>query len=114
MSTTKFGPLQIGIILLTVSTAVIHLALGIPNVAAMPSMWMFILNGIGYLVLVTALYLPQLQKQRSLIRWALIAFTAITIIAWAVITRGDSSAIGYVDKIIEVALIVLLFIEGRK
>jgi hypothetical protein len=112
MSTTQFSPLQIGIILLTVATAVIHLALGIPNVAAMPSMWMFILNGIGYLVLVTALYLPQLQKQRSLIRWALIAFTAVTVLGWVFI--GQRSMIGYVDKIIEVALIVLLFIEGRK
>jgi hypothetical protein len=103
----KFGPIQIGIILLTVATAVIHLALGIPD-----RFMMFILNGIGYLVLVTALYLPQLSKYQTWTRWALIAFTAVTILGWVII--GARSPIGYVDKLIEVALIVLLFVEMRQ
>ena len=104
---TKIGPLQIGIILLTVVTAVVHLFLGIPNMLIM-----FILNGIGYLVLVVALFLPQLQRYRSLIRWALIAFTAVTIIGWIAI--GARNAVGYIDKLIEVVLIVLLFIDMRR
>ena len=107
MKRNQFGTLQIGIILLTLATAVIHLALGIHN-----QFLMFILNGIGYLVLVIALYLPQLKSYRPIIRWAFIAYTAVTIIAWAVI--GSRNAIGYFDKAIEVVLIVLLFLESRQ
>jgi hypothetical protein len=73
---------------------------------------MFILNGIGYLVLVAALYLPQLRQYQPIIRWALILYAAVTIIAWVAI--GERNAIGITDKLIEVALIVLLFIEARR
>ena len=106
-TTTQIGVLRIAIILLTVSTADIHLALGIPF-----GMTMFILNGIGYLALLVALYLPQLRAYQNYTRWALIAFTAITVLAWVAI--GQRSTIGYVDKVIEVALIVSLFLEGRQ
>ena len=103
----NIGPLQIAIILLTVATALIHIVLAIPE-----NLWMFYLNGIGYLVLVTALYMPQFERQRGLIRWVLIAYTAVTIIAWVWI--GERNTIGYVNKLIEAALIVLLFIDGRQ
>jgi hypothetical protein len=110
MRTTQFGTLQIAIVLLTAATAVIHLALGIPN-----GLTMFILNGIGYLGLVTALYLPQLRQFQGYTRWALIGYTAITILAWAFITRFDvTNPIAVVTKLIEVALIVCLYLEGRK
>jgi multidrug transporter EmrE-like cation transporter len=104
---TQFGMLQIAIILLTVATAFIHLVLGIPN-----NLPMFILNGIGYLVLVVALYLPQLRQYQSYTRWALIAFTAVTVLGWVFI--GERNMIAYLDKIIELALIVCLFLEGRR
>jgi hypothetical protein len=103
----KLTPLQFGVILLTFATAIIHLALGIPNM-----MVMFILNGIGYIVLVIALYLPALKKQQSWIRWALIAFTAVTILGWVFV--GARTTIAYADKLIEVALIVMLLLDGRK
>jgi hypothetical protein len=103
----KLTPMQMGIILLSVATALIHLALGIPYL-----LWMFVLNGIGYIVLAVALYLPQLKKQQRWIRWALIVFTAITIAGWVVV--GERNTIAYADKLIEVALIVLLILDGRK
>jgi hypothetical protein len=103
-------PIQIAIVLLTVATAVIHLALGIPN-----NLTMFILNGIGYLVLLVALYLPQLRAYQNYTRWVLIAYTAVTILAWAVITSFDlTDPIAVITKLIEVALIVCLFLERRK
>lgn len=107
MNNQKFTPLQIAIILLVVATAAIHLALGVPN--GLP---MFILNGIGYLVLVAALYLPQLRQYQTYTRWALILYTAVTIIGWVAI--GARNMVGYADKLIEIALIACLFIEGRK
>lgn len=106
MPTTRPGSLQWAIILLAVATAAIHLWLGIQN-----NFLMFILNGVGYLALVTALYLPQLSSYRPIIRWALILYTAVTVIAWVAI--GQRNAIGIIDKLIEVALIVSLFIEAR-
>jgi hypothetical protein len=107
MNDNNFGPMQIAIILLTLATAIIHLSLGIPN-----GLVMFILNGIGYIVLVSALYLPQFKAQRNLIRWALMAFTAVTVIGWVLI--GLREPIAYIDKLIELALITLLFLEGRR
>ena len=103
----KLGPLQIGILLLAIATALIHILLAIPE-----GLWMFYLNGAGYLALVAALYLPQFKAQRGRLRWALIAFTAVTVVAWIAI--GARNPIAYLDKLIEVALIVLLFIEARQ
>jgi len=102
----NIGPIQIGIILLTLGTAIIHLYLGIPN-----NMTMFILNGIGYIVLLIALFLPQLGRYNNIVRWILIAYIAITIVAWVFI--GARTNIGYLDKVIEIALIVLLIIDSR-
>lgn len=103
----KLTGIQIGIILLTIATAVIHLVLGIPN-----GLFMFILNGIGYLALLVALYLPQLKSQQKLVRWVLIGYTAVTVLGWVFV--GGRTPIAYIDKLIEVALIALLYIEGRK
>ena len=109
-SKARIGALQIGIILLTIATALVHLGLGIST-----PLVMFILNGIGYLVLVAALYLPipQLVPYRALIRWALVAFAAVTIVGWILI--GDKTLIiGYPTKVVEVILIVLLVMEARQ
>jgi len=107
MSTTKFGPIQIGIVLLTLATAFIHFSLLFPSA-------MFILNGLGYLTLLAAYFLPVsfLQKNHALVRWAYIGFTLITILAWIAI--GDKTfLLGYITKVIEIALIVLLWIDRK-
>jgi len=110
MKNTQFGALQIAIILLTVATAIIHLALGISFGDTL-----FILNGIGFLGLLAALYLPQLRAYQGYARWALMAYTVVTILAWVVITGFDlTSTLGVITKLIELALVVCLFLEGRK
>lgn len=100
------GLVQIGIITLTVVTAVIHLALNFP------SLW-FILNGLGYLALLSALYWPArlLWGRRFQLRWGLLAYAAITILAWLVM--GDKQmTLGYITKAVELALIGLLLVEN--
>ena len=99
------GSLQWGIILLTVATAVIHFSLILP---------LFILNGLGYLVLLAGLYLPipALANYRSWVRWVLLGYTALTIILWVIM--GVRSPLAYIDKAIEVVLIGLLFMESRQ
>lgn len=104
---TSYRILQIGIIVLTLCTALIHLQLNFPDP-------MFILNGLGYLALLAALYLPisQLQDYWHLVRWTLVGYTALTIFLW--ILFGARTPIGYIDKLVEVALILLLLIESRR
>ncbi|NJN81352.1 MAG: hypothetical protein HC802_03095 [Caldilineaceae bacterium] len=74
---SRLGPLQYGIILLTLTTALIHISLLFPDT-------LFILNGLGFLVLLAALYLPiaQLRPYQGMVRWLLIAYTAVTLIIW--------------------------------
>lgn len=103
----QLGVRQYVIILLTIATALVHFALLFPDVV-------FVLNGLGYLVLVAALYLPlaQLAPYRNQIRWVLMAYTAVTIILW--LFMGARVTIAYIDKLIEVILLVLLWLESQK
>jgi hypothetical protein len=97
--------LRAGIVLLTLATAAIHLQLAFPDPV-------FILNGLGYLALLAALYVPQLARYRNLMRWALVGYAALTVLLWILI--GARTPIGYIDKAIEVALLSLLLLETRR
>jgi hypothetical protein len=101
------GPLRIGVILLTVGTALIHLYLGLQGFP------LFVLNGLGYLGLLAALILPipRISEYRNLVRWILVGYTALTIFLWILV--GARNAIGYTDKIIELVLVALLVLEAR-
>ena len=105
--TPKIGPLQIGIILLTTATALMHFVLIFPDL-------LFILNAVGYMVLLAALYLPirPLARFRPAIRWLLMGYTALTVGIWLAIGQRDLYA--YINKIIEVALIGLLWVDSRQ
>src|SRR5215467_2537493 len=122
---SRIGRLQIAIMVLAVITAVLHLLLGISLLAAgglaptgpwllkvLPTL--FILNFLGYIILIVALYWPQLKLFQHSIRWVLILFTAVTIIAYFVIDGLAPNPIGYGDKLIEGAMIILLLVENRK
>src|SRR5215467_980221 len=126
---SRIGRLQIAIIVLAVITAVLHLFLGITITMAggmaggsgPTGSWLlqvlpmlFILNFLGYIILLVALYVPQLKLFQHSIRWVLIVFTAVTISAYFVIDGLTPNSIGYGDKLIEVALILLLLVENRK
>lgn len=99
------------IVALTVVTAVIHLVLGIGLLGGVNPL--FILNGIGYLVLIVALYfIPQLAGQRTLIRWVLLGYTAVTFILYFVFNWPDIwGPAGIIDKIVELILIVMLWLD---
>ena len=104
--------LGVGIFLLTLATAFIHLYLAftaIPYFGLNFGVILFILNGLGYLGLLAPLLLPipQLARFRSAARWALVAYATLTIVLW-LIMAPLYDFIGYIDKAIEVALIALL------
>ncbi len=100
------------IIILTVATALIHFRQAFLFPTPDP---LFILNGLGYLGLLAALYLPipQLSGYKRIIRFALIGFTALTFVLFFILTGGVGTSIAYIDKTIEAILIVLLAIESR-
>lgn len=103
--TTTNNQLRIGIGMLTLGTALIHLQLNFPDPV-------FILNGLGYLALLAALYLPSLARYRNVVRLVLIGYAALTIFLWVLF--GARIPIGYIDKAIELALISLLLLDARR
>ncbi len=108
--------LRVGIFLLTLATAGIHLYLAFAAMAFMGfnlGILLFILNGLGYLGLLAVLQLPiaRLARFRSAARWVLVAFTALTIVLFFVMAP-EYTVLGYVDKAIEVALIALLLADA--
>lgn len=110
---SQVSPRKISIVLLTIATAIIHIGLAFYalSLGDMTTLIMFLLNGFGYLVLLAAYYLPLpiARDHRNLVHWAFIAFTAVTIIGWVAI--GSRNTIGYIDKLVELTLIVLLFTD---
>ena len=129
------GTLQIAIVVLVVVTALIHLQRGIGMSAGgfgggppggapggfnmfqllpLPLPILFLINGIGYLVLATALYLPALAQYRRVVRWLLIIFAAATFLLYFLFNGFRLNPIAIVDKAAELALIVLLLIEDRQ
>ena len=95
------------IIGLAIVAALIHISLLFPDPV-------FIMNGLGFLGLLGALYLPipQLAGWRRQIRWLLIGYTLLTIALW--VAFGSRIPIAYISKAAEVLLVVCLLIENRR
>jgi len=99
--------IQLGVVITTLITAVIHIAISGSGI-------LMLLNGLGYLALLAALYfLPQFKAQRSNIRWVMLGYTAITIILYFVSWGADgfSDVLGMITKVDEVALLALLWLD---
>jgi hypothetical protein len=109
--TASLGTRQYAIIALTLVTAVIHLFLGFTSEGMFQIL--FILNGLGYIALLVGLYfVPQLADKRSLVRYALLGFTAVTFILYFVFNWPDVvSTMGLIDKAVELVLIILLWMD---
>lgn len=80
----------------------------------LPLSTLFILNGISYLVLITALYLPPLARFQRLIRWLLIIFAAVTFVLYFLVNGFHLDTISLIDKLVEIVLIILLLVADRQ
>ncbi len=94
---------------LMLATAAIHLSRAFADAEIG---MLFGLNAAGYVVLAALLVIPHptLDRWRNAIRWVAIAYTGVTIalfFLWGAMS-GDWPLIGFVDKAIEVAIVVLL------
>ena len=108
------NPIRWGIVALTIITAAIHLWLGFGFLDSGGAI--FALNGAGYLILLILLLAPiaPLAAYRPLIRWLFITYTAVTVFAWLLIDGAARTPLAYFDKAVEVALIVLLWLDGQR
>ncbi len=91
------------IIALTLITAVIHISLMAD---------LFVLNGIGYLALITISYLPSdsLSQSRRPARFTLIFYTGLTVLAYFLVhpggkVNGSADLLGLAAKLVELVLI---------
>jgi hypothetical protein len=120
----KLNGKQYGIILLTVFTAILHLAAAFDKVLFPESPDpLFILNGLGYLGLLGAYFLPIniFQDRHKLVWRVFFGYVILTIVAWFyiwviqyVIISGEpffshDSIYGVPAKLAELALLYLLW-----
>src|SRR5215203_1960615 len=107
-SVSAKDPIRLGVMVLTIGTALIHLYLGLQGFP------LFILNCLGYLGLLAALTLPisGIARYRNITRWVLVGYVALTIFLWILV--AERNLIGYADKVIDLALISLLLIGARR
>ena len=106
----ELTPARIGILLTTLLTAVIHIGLGEP---------LFIFNGLGYLALGAALFLPVtfLRPWRKQIRWLFAGYVLLTIALFFLFHPDGTwqeDELGVATKFIEVLLLLLLIYDGQE
>jgi hypothetical protein len=109
---STFNWLPYAIAVLTLLTAGIHIYLAVDFMAFD---MVFILNGLGYLTLLSALYapLPALRPYRPIIRWIFIIYTAVTLVLWIIIGGTARTPIAFFVKAVEILLIISLWLEGQ-
>lgn len=121
----KLKPIHWGIVVLVLITAVLHLGAAFDRILfpeGTPDP-LFLLNGLGYLGLLGAYFLPIpfFQSKHKLVWWVLFIYVIVTIIAWLLIWVGinvlgngmpffsHDSVYGVPAKIVEVVLLFVLW-----
>ena len=109
----RFGALQVLIVALALTAAVIHFSRAVvnPHITVL-----FTLNGIGYLGLVALLYLPVAAPWRHLTRRILMGYTALTFVLFFVwgAMKGEWLVLGFVCIAVEALLLGALWWESRR
>lgn len=116
-SRTSLGPVRIGVILLSLATAGVHLYLflieGFLGSGTMLPIYqlLFVGNFFAYVTLAIALYLvAPLARFRPVVRALIIAIAVASIISYFYVGVTDTT--GDVTKIMEVLLIALLTVDA--
>ena len=101
------------IIVLTSVTAIIHLLVlnfGIYQLKGSIDL-LFTLNGLGFFALLYAYLNDVPAGRKNLVRWALIAYTLVTILAWVVVNGDFSNPLGVFTKAVELLLVIVLWMD---
>ena len=108
-SPIQIGALQIAITVCTLAAAFMHLYAGVwPDEEF--RFW-FLLNGVGYLGLLSAFFLPRFAPRHHKVSFLLMGYALFTILLWFVLGWPDGP-VGSVTNAIELVLAVLAFYEG--
>ncbi len=108
--------LRTAILVLGLATALIHFSLNFLMGGFDP---VFTANGLGYLALLAAFFLPIafLKGREKIVQYAFMGYTAVTILAWVAIGEKNIATIqgvvGYTAKVIELLLIASLYSYSR-
>jgi hypothetical protein len=118
MSTANTKPTLLSIIIgiLAIITGVVHFSLGLGEDDEL-FRWLFMLNGLGYIALTIGYLFPNiLGGNHNAARWALLLYTAVTFVLYFVMNGSDAfgSATGLIDKLVELIIIILLFVDMRQ
>lgn len=109
------------VIIATIVTAVVHLALGVAGIAGgsygLPVA--FVLNGLAYLILLSALFfftVPVLSANQRLTHYLLIALGAVTFVLyfvfnWQYVIVGDIGPAAIVAKIADLTVAVATYLH---
>lgn len=93
-------------VVLAGATGLLHLYIGVVD-TRLP----LVLAGLGFLGGV-GVFLAGARDRRLYL--AAIAYTAVQVVAWAVVNAGAYTAVGYADKAVQVALIGVLVVLARR
>ncbi len=110
-------PRHYGIIISNVATAYFHLSLY--PIFQRPDP--IVLNGLGYLALLGAYFLPIpfFQQRHKQVWWGMVGYTVLTLVLWVILGEknfyaSDSAAIGYYAKVVELFLLGFLWADKPK
>lgn len=101
---------RIIIAILGLYTAVVHLI--VVNLSGLKPL--LLLNGLGYLALLGALWFRYPAGQQRLLHYVFLAYTAVTIVGWAVMNGDFSDPVGVSTKAVEVLLIIFLWLNLKR
>ena len=118
-SRSSFSPVRIGVLIMALATACIHLYLfsieGFLGSGTMLPIYqlLFVGNFLAYVTLAVALYfVVSLARYRPVVRALLIAIAVASIISYYYVGVTDTT--GNVTKIVEVVLIALLTVDAGR
>lgn len=98
--------LRFTIFFLILVTATVHVVLALPT-----GILAFYLNAAGFYVLAFAYISPVQYFNRKHVVLVLYGYTIVTLVLWVIL--GDRSLVAYLDKVVELLIIGLLWVEQR-
>jgi hypothetical protein len=108
-SSVQIGSLQVAITVCILAATFMHLYAAIqPNEDF--RFW-FLPEGLGYLGLFVAFFLPQLAPRHHIISFILAGYSVLTIVLWFVLGQPDEF-VGYIMSAIELVLTGMALCEG--
>ncbi|WP_299262455.1 DUF7475 family protein [Halorientalis sp.] len=110
IDTASLSPLHWAAFGLAAVTGVLHIWLGVQFISSSLGI-SFLLAGVGFL---GGTALVAIDYRRRFVYAVGVPFTAVQIVAWYLVNAPDFSPVGYLDKAVQTAFIVVLFVLYRR